>query len=122
MPAEILIYPRNIFGDRTKKGSLSVSGPPLVKLVENGKVVLWDGYTVWVALTASESDQNKNRFPKRLLRDYRKKIFNAAKSKDPQKIRMCIRTFPEVVVQPNELLNLDDCVLLEGARFLTEAI
>jgi hypothetical protein len=101
---------------------LEATEQPVIELVRNGQVKIWYGFTVWAALTASESCVYEGALSKRLLRRYRRSLFRSALSRDPQKLRVCIRKHSNLIAQPEELLALPDNLLLEGARIITEAI
>jgi hypothetical protein len=111
-----------MIGDRTRKGRYEVEGPPLVTLVSGGNVVLWEGDTAYIVLTAVDTYTESDGIDQTELAEYKLARSEAVKEKDPDRMRDVISHFSHLIPQSEELLGVSDHILIQAARIFTEAI
>lgn len=113
----IKIYPEDIGRHLGKLRPGSIT-----PVVVEGRVVHWDSFSLWLALTAIHDGRNNAGVDRKRFKAYNKALYDGARKKNAEVIKETVRSFPDMTLQAKEILELPEEMFVGAAMYLTEVI
>jgi len=113
---EVRIYPdSSYYPGKLRPG-------PITPVVVEGRVVHWDSASLSLALTAIHDRRNHAGVDRKRFRAYNEALYDGARKKNVEAMKEAVRSFPDMVPQAEEMLELPEGMFVETAMYLTAVI
>jgi len=95
---------------------------PITPVVVEGRVVHWDSSSLSLALTAIHDGRNNAGVDRKRFRTYNETLYDGARKKNVEAMKEAVRSFPDMVPQAKEMLELPEEIFVGAAMYLTAVL